>query len=465
MTTDITREQVLFLYGFSENEAQAFCNQKTIVLPDDPHDEVLKRIAWEFLFSSFSIAISPRLTAKQQETGSRVVEKFQHFHRGAQAVIADVRDMGKKIIGNIIRNLTLLPQACAFSPFEQAFRGVPAVICGAGPSLEKSIPFLSELRQRALILAGGSALNALTHASIFPHFAAAIDPDPPAHLFRCQGAVESPLFYQNRVAHRLLKDCHGAKIWVPDNVSYPIEEWLMQRLGIDALPFEAGWNVATFSLQIAVAMGCNPIIITGVDLCHSKGKTYAAGVAMPQGTFTPVPLEEGKETKADFLLAAEWIEEFVAAHPETSFINASSGGLSLRGMKQVAPQDIALQPLPCDLEGKIYSLLVEGATLPPLEKVDRALQEFKENISSSLLLIERMVALLQKWYPEDASLKGEFILPEVEFEENPLYLFWLQPLWNIWQWAVCPPEKTDPYTFRLQRLLFFERALQAIQQE
>lgn len=421
---------------------------EVIHVPADVSDEMLKRIAWETLFSSC------RFTFEEEN----LEERLRHFQRGAHAVLADVRDMGKRIIGNIVRNLPLLAQARPIFPFAQAFTGVPAVICGAGPSLEKSLPFLPDIRQRALIFAGGSALNALTHASIFPHFAAALDPEPPPHLFRQQGAVEAPLLYQNRVANQLLQDCHGPRIWVPDNVSYPIEQWLVERLGIDAPPFEAGWNVATFCLHVAVAMGCNPIVITGVDLCNPKGKAYAAGVSMPNA-----PKEELKD---DFLLAAEWIEEFVAAHPGTTFINASTGGLPLRGMRQAALQEIEFPSLTfglaTDLEGKIYSLL-SGPTVASPQTIKNALQEFKENLVTSRLLIERMVALLQKWYPEDASSKGEFILPEVELEENPVHTYVLQPLWNVWQWVVCPPYKNDAYTQRLQKLLFFQKAIQEIQ--
>lgn len=489
MLNKAEKEEVLFLYGFSQEEARSLSQQprtsavsRVILFSqekqdsffqnegyevyNDPSDEILKRIAWETLFSASRVAFSPSLTGAQKEVGSQIIERFQHMQRGATAVLADVRDMGKKIIGNLMRNLPLLPKASSFSPFAQAFRGVPALICGAGPSLEAGLPFLNQIRERSIVMAGGSALNALTHASIFPHFAAALDPDPPSHLFRQQGAVEAPLFYQNRVAHRLLKDCHGARIWVPDNVSYPIEEWLTHQLGIDAPPFEAGWNVATFCLHIAVAMGCNPIILTGVDLCHREGKTYASGVSMPLGTFTSVPLENGKETKADFLLAADWIEEFIESHPETTFINASTGGLQLRGMEPMTLEEVEsrLSPLSFDLEGKIISLLhgADSSLQITEENVARVLSEFKENITLCLGLLERMVALLQKWYPEDPSRKGEFILMEVECEENPLHTWFLQPLWTVWQWTISASVNDEPYagfSHRLQKLLFFQKAL------
>lgn len=444
---------VLFLYGYSRKEAEAFSHEKVVLLPEDPHEEILKRIAWETLFNSSRFAFSPNLTVEEQEHGSRIIQRFEHLQRGAHAVIADVRDMGKKIIGNIVRNLNLLPGSSDFSPFKGAFKNVPALICGAGPSLEKGLPYLPGLRERALVLAGGSALNALTQVSFFPHFSAALDPDPPAHLFRSQGAVESPLFYQNRVAHRLLDGCHGPRIFVPDTISYPIESWFLDRLGIEALPFEAGWNVATFCLHIAVAMGCNPIIITGVDLSHPQGKAYATGVAMPQ-TSTQL-------TKSDFLLAADWIEEFVAAHPTTTFINASTGGMPLRGLQQKTLQELDLPLLSCDVEGKIISLL-SASSLPSREKVALVQQEFKENLETSHLLLERMVAILQKWYPEDASAKGEYILPEVELEENPVYTHFLEPMWNVWQWVLSPPGKDDAYANRLQKLLFFQKALQEL---
>ncbi len=428
----------------------------------NPSEEILKRLAWETLFEAPTFAFIPPLKDEQREAGVEIIEKFFALQRGIRGVFGDVRDMGKKIIGNIMRNIRYLSTGYQFSSFANEFKNVPAVICGAGPSLEKGLSVLPELKERALIFAGGSALNALSHVSFTPHFSAAVDPDPPSHLFRQQISVEAPLFYQNRVAHRLLKECHSPRIWVPDNTSYPIEKWLMEELNLTTHSFEAGWNVVTFSLQVAVTLGCNPIILTGVDLCHREGKSYASGVAMPERSYDPIQIEVGKETKPDFLLAADWIEEFVRAHPSTTFINASTGGILLEGLPFSTLQEIA-QELPLltqDLDGIIFSTLQSANPLSADEKIENVLQKFKNNLAFCQGAIEKMVALFEKWYPEDPSSKGGFILLEVECEENPIYQYFLQPLWNIWQWALCSKSPLSSHEIKLQKLLFFQRALQ-----
>lgn len=78
---------------------------------------------------------------------------------------------------NIIPNLRRIPECSYINHWKDALKGVPIIICGAGPSLKAVAEDLRSVRDRALIIACGSALSALSHLKIRPHLGIAIDPN------------------------------------------------------------------------------------------------------------------------------------------------------------------------------------------------------------------------------------------------------------------------------------------------
>jgi hypothetical protein len=86
------------------------------------------------------------------------------------------RVCGHIVFRNFIENSRFLSSSYYGNPLKGVFRNVPAVVCGAGPSLEESIATLKTLENKALLIAGGSAITALSYHGIMPHFGVAVDP-------------------------------------------------------------------------------------------------------------------------------------------------------------------------------------------------------------------------------------------------------------------------------------------------
>ena len=57
-----------------------------------------------------------------------------------------------------------------------AFRNMPAVIVGAGPSLDDALNGLNAIRDRALIMGCDTAARPLLASGVSPHFIVALDP-------------------------------------------------------------------------------------------------------------------------------------------------------------------------------------------------------------------------------------------------------------------------------------------------
>jgi len=195
---------------------------------------------------------------------------------GTELTLCLYNDFGVPLMSNVFNNLLMKDEVKRGDALEGKFRGTPAIICGAGPSLEDRLEEIKKFQDRALIIGGGSALAPLSRANIPIHFSAALDPDPPTERFYRQNHFETPLFYQNQVSHTLLTHHHGPKLCLGQSGSFALEEYLTEGLAL--LERDVGWNVSTFSTMVAVLLGCDPIYFVGLDLCVYDEASYAAGV-------------------------------------------------------------------------------------------------------------------------------------------------------------------------------------------
>lgn len=237
------------------------------------------------------------------------------------------------------------------------FKGVPAIICGAGPSLDKNIDVLSTLSDRALIFAGGTALNALNGKGVMPHFGVGIDPNPDQFTRLVMNhAFELPFIYRCRMLNEALEMVHGDRLYLTGSGGYEIGKWFENRLGVDEPEIGEGFNVLNFSLMVAYAMGCNPIICAGIDLAYSGGESYAAGVASHpvhnrKSNFRTKKVEDELVCKNDiygkpvytlwkWMAESLWYTSFADGHPECKVINATEGGIGFLNVENLTLKEV-----------------------------------------------------------------------------------------------------------------------------
>lgn len=247
---------------------------------------------------------------------------------------------------NVYANLFYLPQMPFGHDLKNRFKGVPAVICGAGPSLAKHFEVLKNLQDRALIFGAGTAMNVLNKKGIIPHFGAGIDPHQASYSrIRTNYAYEVPYFYSNSFHHEAFQTLHGPKLFIQEGEAYGFETWLIKQLPLE--PFEL-WppSISTTHacLMAAFAFGCHPIVFVGLDLAYTDQKRYPPGVeAHPLDSKAehfairnfsediPVRGNDGVEifSSIDWLREATLYSEFARDHPETAFINCTEGGMKI----------------------------------------------------------------------------------------------------------------------------------------
>jgi antitoxin component YwqK of YwqJK toxin-antitoxin module len=311
-----------------------------------------------FLFDPYKFSCLDYYKTRQ-DTLSSINQSLSHSIYSKKGRMGEFLSGSAGFYTNYYENLNFLQDSYLANSLFDKFHNVPAIICGAGPSLEKNIHLLKTLGNRALIIAGGSAINALNSYDISPHFAAGIDPNP-TQLTRilANNEYETPFFYRNRIYSGALSLQSGPKLYVTGAGGYKIPEYFETKLGIEKQdPIDEGYNVINFSVSIAKKLGCNPIILCGVDLAYTNNQSYLQGMKFHalhnfKKTFiTKGPQDElvgfkdinGNSTTTlwKWINEASWFSEFVEKNPKTLMLNATEGGIGFPLVKSITLKDVA----------------------------------------------------------------------------------------------------------------------------
>lgn len=462
---------------FIEDDEEHFLKMKDASWAKDPkvrlffyqegYEELFKEIAWEFLFLKFGFFATAEYADKKGEKMIEIFSKVEHYHRGIDLIASDFQDMGVAVLKNVMGNQKKLASSLLGQSMEGMCRQIPAIICGAGPSLNQQIPLLASLQDRAMIFAGGSAVTALTKQGVSPHFCAHFDPDPPRDRFLQQDAAEIPHFYQSRFSSSLLNLVHAPLLWMAEGGNYPIEKWLKERYSIPFSAFDSGWTVANFCTAAAVLLGCNPIIFVGMEFSCQSDQVYAAGMQADEHKdgFIEVQNSEGGRlfTKNDWMMSADWQSALAQKHPQIQFLNATPHGLNIQNAEKISLNEAASAYLQrqYDLSGAVHALL-QRAKRANVEEA--AGQESSEMLIQSYKQCDKvcdgLLKLWEKHYPKSPMEKGEYAAAQHDLEKEVAFQMVLDPLWQIWKRPILR-SSNHPLGNHVHRLLFFKRAIEA----
>lgn len=343
------------------------------------------------------------------------------------------------ILANLMRNISKWPHSFLANRFQGQFVNVPAIICGAGPSLLDAIEPLKNLHDRALILAGGSAITALSNQGVTPHLNIAADPNfEEFERLKTASAYETPLIYATRVHPDIWNTCNGQMGYLVSDTGGACEKHFENLLGIDhqAVGPELGMealSVTTLSLAFAVEMGCNPIVFVGVDLSYTGMQRYAEKV-VSHSAVDPKTLEENTQasekllrrknvkgelvyTTVKWIMESECIASFAKKHTNCRFINATSG-LGFKDIENSSLEEVCTDWKPIDLHAAIHQKMQLYQLDPHFNTV---IASEKKKLRSSILRLQEMTLCMLKLTHEAQELSiptAKMILLEFDFQEE-----------------------------------------------
>lgn len=209
---------------------------------------------------------------------------------------------------NTLRNLPTIAAEGDAATLVNLFPGRPAVLVAAGPSLDANLPAIAAHRDRVVLIAVDTAVRPLLAAGLAPDLVVALDPSDvnASHLVDLPPCPRTWLVGEGSLDAEAFRHFAGRThvFRVADHHPWP---WLRQ-MGCDRQLLRAWGSVLTTAFDLALQMGCDPIVFTGADLAFTDGRPYARGT-----TFE----EEWRRARAwGDSLETSWAQR-VAAWPET----------------------------------------------------------------------------------------------------------------------------------------------------
>lgn len=263
---------------------------------------------------------------------------------------------------NIASNVAKISTHYGVNKFFDKYKNIPAIIVSAGPSLEKNIRKLKEIKNKALIIAVDTAIKPLFSHNISPHFIITIDPQKKnSKYFRNVNFKESVLIAESSVDKEAIDSFNGVIYFI--NSIFPLAKYFMEELG-DRGDITTGGSVSTAAYDFAIRIGANPIIMVGLDLSFPNYQTHIKGSYHEENFFTEIykldsydsriykvliagNLREEKNiynekvwTDSRFDMYKNWYEEQCEKNNKIKFYNATEGGIIINGMENIKLEEL-----------------------------------------------------------------------------------------------------------------------------
>lgn len=334
-------------------------------------------------------------------------------------------ERGTIIQTNIVRNLPAILRSLKLDAFADRFKRTPAVVIGAGPSLDKNIDAMREAAPGVLLIASDTALRPLLQHGIQPHFVVSCDPLKLNHR-HFEGVASlgnAVLAYLPDTHAGILEQfaLHSRRLCLHD-----LQSKLVQRLagtmGIRK-SFRRRMNVGYCAFILAQEMGCSPIVLAGMDLAvspgglsHARGTANASEVTLAgdprtvrlrgrveTGDMPLIPVEAyfGGETLTFtyFHQILRGLEKSIALSM-VPVIDATEGGAKKRGAIQMSLREAlriytAEEPVANRLNN-IYSQAMDIPVQPVLD----IFQKIVQGLQAAIFQLRMGLVRLDRWQKE-----------------------------------------------------------------
>ena len=184
---------------------------------------------------------------------------------------------GQQMFTNAASNLPSLFAGTPMKNLRGKCKGLPAVCVAAGPSLDQAIPELKKIQTHVLLIACDSAVNALLKAGIRPHMVVTVD------IFETnieklkphfEELTETILIYSIESNPDNVRFYQGKKRVAVSAYNKLLLSCIDPEFNLQS-QFPAMSSVSHMAIFSAMALGANPIIMVGMDLAYSDGKSHS----------------------------------------------------------------------------------------------------------------------------------------------------------------------------------------------
>lgn len=338
-----------------------------------------------------------------------VERRLQRVLSRRQVNLHTLARFGKLWVRNLSRNMHLLSLYGGIETLKGKFSSIPALVIAAGPSLDDILPHLATLQEKFLIIAVDTSYQACMRFHVEPDILVVMDPQywNTRHLDR--GVLYSSRLVSEPSTHpAIFRKFHGNTFLAGS--LFPLGRYLEEHIGKRA-PLGAGGSVATSAWDVARLLGCNPIVMGGLDLSFPQKRTHCKGSFFEERIFsirtrlepeethffrylqeaTPLfqPSNDGKAVLTDqrMLVYRDWFEIQGKLHRDVRTLNLSWHGLKIEGVEWVPLEAVLGYP---SCRDTIDSLLKEIDRTPPILPDRSAIEKGKQELLQGLDTLEEI---------------------------------------------------------------------------
>jgi len=400
----------------------------------------------------FTLPVYEQLFATQVKI---VVESLVEVLKDKRSSIATNYSFQKRWTINSIKNFPKVLETpnILHDIDKEAFKGKPAIIVAAGPSLNEEFENLRYIKENGLayIFSVGSAINALIEHGIYPDAACTYDPTNRNQLvfqkLKESNLTNVPLIFGSSVGFETLENYPGIMLHMLTNQDTIAPQYLKRPDNLSVV-FDAP-SIAVVTFQLLKMLGSSQIVLVGQNLGFQHNSRYAEGInydfvqnelsEQEQQGLLIVKDVYGNEIQTDegFNRMRQQLEMYINLFPEIEVINTTKGGAQIAGTvftplsevitekwintKQVTPNWFVAK--------NSYDLTY---TSEQLKKMQLAKNQLEKNIRNAIKELRNIdtASKLNK----TKELETKFILFDREFEKiksNSFFKAFIEPMVRV----------------------------------
>ncbi|MBI5213053.1 MAG: DUF115 domain-containing protein, partial [Nitrospirae bacterium] len=314
--------------------------------------------------------------------------------------------LGFHMMNNILDNMPLICDMPGVNKLKGLFKGVPAIIVSAGPSLEKNVTLLKEAKGKAVIIACDTVIRLLLPNGIMPDLIVTADPLEATYrkfrdlpMDKDSNLVCHPINYPE-----IINTFAGRRFLIGGKTN--IYKWLSGYWGEKGSIDVSSQCVAHMAFNLARLIGSEPIIFIGQDLCYYDRKRQAANLVKG----APWEHKElkgivgrkdilGNDVETSLLFESfKVLFDDLVPKSKIRCINATEGGLGVKETEIMTLKDVIDEVIPSepvDIAGKINSVYKEGENLD-INGLLNELQKAHADVRDIIRTGEKIIKYAQK---------------------------------------------------------------------
>lgn len=333
------------------------------------------------------------------------------------------------------------------------FKGKPAIIVAAGPSLNEEIENLRYIKENGLayIFSVGSAINALIEHGIYPDAACTYDPQDINYrviqIIKDKEIETIPLIFGSSVGYETLEDYPGNMLHMLVSQDTIAPALLGDNLVTDLDYVNDAPSIAVVTYQVLSQLECSKIILVGQNLAFIGDDRYASGIDYGQGTkakeselkksiYVESVYGEQVQTSEGFNAMRAELEMYVNRYPHIQTINTTQGGAAIKGTVFQSLQEVIEQELTTEtvmrnwFDGKnSYNL---GVVKKNLTHLEREKKHLKKQLEDAMTLLEQLHKKIERKLFRNIEIEyGKFDKSIDHMKGNYFYRSFIEPMIRV----------------------------------